>query len=403
MQAPRPLDMLQRVRALPAAPPLLASAGDNAGVHLVGGAVRDLLLGGTPLDLDVVVEGDVGAVTSALGGEIQIHDRFGTATVRRDGYVYDFSRSRRETYATPGALPDVEPAPIDVDLQRRDFAVNTLAVQLGGDRAGELRAVAGALDDLGARRLRVLHDASFIDDPTRLLRLARYWARLSFDVEPHTLELAGAAIGGGALRTISGPRVGAELRLLAREPDPLAAMARLRELGLDEAIAPGFTLDDAALASDALALLPPDGRRDLLVLAVAAGGVAPEELARVLDAMAFEATERDAILAAATRADSVAVAMTRAARPSEIADAAAGAGPELVALAGATGPAQPARDWLERLRHVQLEIDGRDLLAAGVPEGPAIGRALKAALAAKLDGGAGSREQELEQALSAAR
>ena len=194
---------------------------------------------------------------------------------------YDIARARRETYAHPGALPDVAPAPLAEDLERRDFTVNAIALALAGDRAGELTSVPPALEDLDARRLRVLHDQSFIDDPTRLLRLVRYATRLGFEIEPHTRALADRAIAGGALRTVSGPRVGAELRLLAREPDPVRALAGLGELGLDGAIHPGFGLEDADLARRALALLPDGGRRDRIALAVAAREVPAPELGGV--------------------------------------------------------------------------------------------------------------------------
>ena len=392
---PEPRELLERLRALPAVD-LLPGGGR---VYVVGGAVRDLLLGGAPVDLDLVVEGDAEALARSLGGTLTGHDRFGTATVVLDGHTYDIARSRRETYAHPGALPDVEPAPLADDLERRDFTVNAIALRLAD---GDLRAAPGALEDLEARRLRVLHDASFIDDPTRLFRLVRYASRLGFEIEPHTLALAGAAIDGGALATVSGPRVGAELRLLAREEDPIAGFVALRELGLDRAVNPGFGLDDEALARRALELLPSDARRDRLVLALAGRRVPAAELSRLLDAMAFEAEDRDVIVATAARAEEVARALAAAQAPSEIAAAAADAPAELVAVAGALGPDSRARDWLKTLRHVSLSIDGRDLLAAGVPEGPAIGRGLRAALAAKLDGRALSREDELAEALGAA-
>jgi tRNA nucleotidyltransferase (CCA-adding enzyme) len=394
-------ELLEQAIALPAARPLISRLPDGITLYLVGGAVRDLLLGGAPFDLDLVVEGDAAALATSLGGDVRIHDRFGTSTVTLDGFTYDIARTRRETYAQPGALPDVEPASLAEDLERRDFTVNAIALALAGDAAGELSAVTAALEDLAARRLRVLHDRSFIDDPTRLLRLVRYVTRLGFEIEPHTRAHADEAISGGALRTVSGPRVGAELRLLAREPDPVRALRGLGELGLDAAIHPGFGLDDEDLARRALALLPADGRRDRLALAVAARGVPGPELATLLDTLAFEAEERDVIVAAATRAGEAASALRAASAPSEIAAAVSGAPPEVVALAGALGAEPQARDWLEQLRHVRLEIDGRDLLAAGVPEGPAIGRGLRAALGAKLDRRASGREQELAEALDA--
>jgi tRNA nucleotidyltransferase (CCA-adding enzyme) len=395
---PESRELLARVRALPAAQPLLAGV-DGERLYLVGGAVRDVLLGGSPIDLDLVVEGDAEAFARSLGGTVTGHDRFGTATVLLNGFVYDIARSRRETYAHPGALPEVEPAPLAADLERRDFTVNAMAIALTD---GAFSAAPRALDDFEARRLRVLHDRSFIDDPTRLFRLVRYASRLGFAIEPHTLSLAGEAIASDALGTVSGPRIGAELRLLAREEDPVRAFIGLRELGLDRAVHPGFGLDDDALAARTLALLPADARRDRLVLALAARGIPAGALAALLDSMAFEAEDRDAIVATATRAEVLARGLADAQAPSEIAAAAAGAPPELVAVAGALGPEDQAREWLDRLRHVRLSIDGRDLIAAGVPEGPAIGRALRAALAAKLDRRARDRDQELAEALSAA-
>jgi len=403
VKVPSPRELLGRVRSLPAGRPLLDRLGDASGVHLVGGAVRDLLLGDEPTDLDLVVEGDAAAVARRLDEAPLIHDRFGTATARLDGFSYDLARARRETYARPGALPDVAPSTLSDDLQRRDFTVNAIALALGPPRPGELTAVPSALDDLAARRLRVLHDASFTDDPTRLLRLVRYASRLECAIEPHTLALARAAVRERALDTVSGPRIGAELRLLAREPDPIAALAALRELGLDSAIHADFGVADLTLARRALSLLPADGRSDRLALALAARGVPREQLVALLDGLAFEAADRDAILQAATRAQSLAGALAGARRPSEIAAAAAGAGLELVALAGALGPAEAARDWLTRLRHVQLEIDGTELLAAGIPEGPAVGRGLRAALAGKLDGRVSGRAAELALAVEAAR
>jgi tRNA nucleotidyltransferase (CCA-adding enzyme) len=399
---PERRELLERIRGLPAARPLLDRLPDRPPVHLVGGAVRDVLLGGTPFDLDLVVDGDAAGFAASLGGELKLHDRFGTSTVVLDGHAYDVARSRRETYARPGALPDVEPAPLAEDLLRRDFTVNALAVALAGETPGELSAAPRALEDLQARRLRVLHDRSFIDDPTRLMRLARYAGRLGFEVEPHTRDLASAAIGAGALSTVSGSRAGAELRLLAREDDPVKALRALSDLGLDRALHPGLGLRDPALAPRALALLPRDGRADRLVLAVAALEVPAGELSRLLDALAFEAEDRDVIVAAATRAGELADTLQNAHAASAIAAAAGGAPPELVALAGALGAEAQAREWLEHLRHVRLSIDGRDLIAAGVPEGPAIGRGLRAALAAKLDGRTSERDQELAEALHAA-
>jgi tRNA nucleotidyltransferase (CCA-adding enzyme) len=403
MQIPAGPELLRRVAELPAGEPLRARLRDIPGVHLVGGAVRDLLRGGAPSELDLVVEGDAVEVARRIGENVAVHDRFGTSTVLLNGFRYDLARARRETYSKPGALPDVEPAGLPEDLARRDFTVNAIAIALGGPDAGKVTTAPLAIEDLDARQLRVLHEASFIDDPTRLLRLARYKSRLGFEVESLTSELAQEAVESGALHTVSGARLGAELRLLGREPDPIAAFATLGQLRLDHAIHPGFGLSDADLARRAVELLPADGRRDLLILGLAARGLAAGELGALLDRLAFQAGDRDVILGVAADADTRSRSLAQSRRPSEIAAAADGASPELVALAGALGPEQAAAEWLERLRHIRLEIDGRDLLGAGVPEGPRIGLGLRAALAAKLDGRAAGAEQELQAALEAVR
>jgi tRNA nucleotidyltransferase (CCA-adding enzyme) len=391
------MELLDQLRALPSAIPLLERLSGVSGVYVVGGGVRDLLLGGQPVDLDLLVEGDAAEVSRRLGGSVVVHDRFGTSTVRVDGFTYDIARARSETYSSPGALPDVAPASVEEDLKRRDFTVNAIAISLDG----AVVSFPGALDDLETRQLRVLHDRSFVDDPTRLLRLARYASRLRFAIEPHTLQLAATAVRRGALSTVSGPRIGAELRLLSREADPVAAFEALRELALDAAIEPGFGLGDPELARRALGELPDDGRRDLVVLATAARGV--DEPAELCNRLGFDAGDRDVIVAAARDAETLARALGAASAPSEIAAAAASAAPEQVALAAALGAAEPARAWLEHLRDVRLEIDGSDLLRAGVPEGPAIGRALQAALDARLDGLVADRDGEFRTALEAAR
>ncbi len=197
--------------------------------------------------------------------------------------------------------------------------------------------------------------------------------------------------------------MGAELRLLAGERDPVGALESLSELGLDAVIHPRFGLRDPDLARRALGLLPLDGRPALLVLALAGREIPAPELRRTLDRLSFTASEREAIVATALEADAAASSLADAGTPSEIASAVGLAPPELVAVAGALGPAGAASEWLEHLRHVRLEIDGRDLLAAGIPEGPAVGKGMRAALYAKLDGRLSGRDAELAEALRAAR
>lgn len=400
-----PQILRRRLSDLPVAAPLLARLGTGAHVYLVGGALRDLMLGREPHDLDLAVDGELAPVAGAIGTVERLHPRFETCTVAVDGHRYDLARTRTESYGRPGALPTVSAAGIDADLARRDFTVNAFALGLSGPRAGELLSVPAAARDLDGGVLRVLHDGSFIDDPTRLLRMARYATRLGFGVEPHTRALAGEAVGAGALATAGGARIGTELRLLGAEPDPVAALAALTPLRLDAAIAAGFGLRDEAradLARRALALLPAEGDRPALAIAVAALDLASPELVRLLEALAFCSDRRDVIESAVRRSAAVARDLAAARRPSQIAAAVAGEPLETVALAGARGAEAPAGEWLTRLRAVRLEIGGHDLIAAGIGAGPAIGSALAAALAAKLDGEAAGRDAELAVALRAA-
>ena len=362
-------------------------------MYLVGGAVRDLLLGRVPRELDVVVEGEVDALAAVLGSATAVHERFGTVTVRDGECSWDLAAARAESYLHPGALPDVTPAAIAADLERRDVTVNAIALDL---RTGELLAVEHALDDLAAGRLRVLHDQSFRDDPTRLWRIARYRARLGFEVEPHTAELAAAAVAGGWAERVSGARIGNELRLALAEPDPVAALASAVSLGLAPWLAPDRDRTDAALR-----LLPDgEGRADLLVLGAAIAEVGDDADQR-LAGLDFKATER-AVLRDAARAPQVATAALAAERPSEIARALRGLPVEAVALAGAAGAADPVRRWLGELREVALAIDGDDLIAAGIPRGPQVGRRLAATLDRRLDGELGDdRDEQLAAALAA--
>ncbi len=277
----RAAEAIERLKGLPGGGELLAQARLRGDVALVGGAVRDLLLGHWPRELDVTVVDDSPGLAAALAGAISpserpygrpveptLHERFGTASIAWEYGRIDVAELRAESYPSPGALPEVRPGTVEEDLARRDFTVNAISLALGGERSGQLLAVDHALEDLGAGRLRVLHERSFLDDPTRLLRLARYAARLRFEIEPATLGLASRAIAAGALGTVSGGRIGAELWLAAREADGRAAFDAMGELGILGALGLPERFDDQ-LAAEAEALLPGDGARDVLLMALA--------------------------------------------------------------------------------------------------------------------------------------
>src|SRR5215203_4920101 len=196
-------------------------------VYLVGGAVRDLLLGRPRADVDLVVEGDAAILAGRLGGAEVEHERFGTVKVKVEGHEIDIASARTETYSKPGALPTVAPADsVEVDLRRRDFTINAMAIPLDG----EPRVVDphGGQADLRAGLLRVLHTGSFVDDPTRAIRAARYAARFDFDLEPGTER----SLRQTDLTTVSADRRRAELERLAAEKTACEGFELLADWGL---------------------------------------------------------------------------------------------------------------------------------------------------------------------------
>jgi tRNA nucleotidyltransferase (CCA-adding enzyme) len=390
------VELLELMRRAPGAPAVLDALGDEPGVHVVGGAVRDALLGAVPRELDVVVEGDAAPVArraaERLGGDVIVHERFGTATVRAEAATFDVVSARTETYAYPGALPDVTPgASIEQDLARRDFTVNAIALRLA---EGALIEWPGAREDLGAGVLRVLHERSFEDDPTRLLRMARYGARLGFEPDPETDALAAAA----TVETVSGGRLGAELRLLLREPQP-AALCALERFALGRAVVHPSFHADAGRIERVRALCPPDARADLAALASTLTNADASSLRGALDQLEFDAGSRGIVLRAAGAA-TLAAELRAAGDDAALWRAARRAPPEAVAVAGALGAEEAARRWLGDVRHRRLAITGDDFVAAGLT-GPAVGDALEAAQLAALVGEAPGAEEQLAAGLAA--
>jgi tRNA nucleotidyltransferase (CCA-adding enzyme) len=358
---------------------VLQRAASETPVYLVGGAVRDLILGAGSLDvdLDVAVEApgeEVAALARRIDPGARVHDRFGTATVDVDGSLVDLAATRSEAYEHPGALPEVSWAGIDADLARRDFSINAMAIPLGGE--ARLLDPHRGLADLGEGVLRVLHSRSLVDDPTRALRAARYSARLDLEPEPETARL----LRQSDLGTVSAERTEADLRRAASEPEPVAVLSLLVDWGLAEA--------DLDLAEAALGVA---NRPEWAGIADRAGALLAAGAVRAGRFGPLEGGEGGREVAAADGS-----------RPSELVASARGrSGAELV-IGRALGA-----EWLDRYvsewRHVRLEITGGDLLAAGVPEGPAVGRGLTAALAAKIDGEVQGRDEELGAAIDAAR
>lgn len=338
-------------------------------VYLVGGAVRDLLLGRGRADVDLVVEGDAVALARALSPDVISHERFGTVKLTLEGHEVDVAGARSERYPHPGALPVVEVgADLEADLGRRDFTVNAMAIPLRGEP--HLVDPFGGQVDLAAKQLRVLHEASFADDPTRAIRAARYASRFGFGLEPRTAELLRAT----DLGSVSAERRQAELLRLAGERKAADGFSLLSDWGLLELRAGG-----TELAAAVSALLDEEswqrvGERDRAILAAALGPPGAEEE----------------------------LALAKPQRPSEAVEASRFAADVELVLARAMGA-----EWLDRClaewRDVTLDIDGEDLIAAGLSPGPALGHGLEVALRRKLDGEIAGRDEELAAALEAAR
>jgi tRNA nucleotidyltransferase (CCA-adding enzyme) len=357
-------------RALANAHPELDSVREAARepVYLVGGAVRDLLMERARADVDLVVEGDPAALAERLGGASAEHERFGTVKVDVEGHEIDIASARTETYPEPGALPVVSPAQsIEEDLSRRDFTINAMAIPLRDP--SQLIDLYESKKDLDEGVLRVLHDRSFVDDPTRAIRAARYASRFGFALEPATEEL----IRKTDLTTVSADRRRAELERLAAEENACAGFELIGEWGLID--------------------LRPDGLQ--LMESVA-------ELLKVSH-WAEEVPRERALVAAALGppgAEEVLASMWKP-NPGEGVEVAERRDPVELILARAMGA-----DWLDSYltawRKIELEIDGEDLIEAGIEQGPAIGRGLRAARHKKLEGEIFGREEELATALAAA-
>lgn len=378
---------------------LLRAAGAMASrsrvpLYLVGGCVRDLLLGRPVLDLDLVAEGDATALADSLaaelGGQVTARSQFGTVKLRVRETMLDLATSRSETYAQPGALPAVKPAPLAADLKRRDFSINAMAAHLSPERFGELADPFGGYDDLLAKTVRVLHPMSFMDDASRILRGIRYEARLGFLMDVGTEALARR--DARYLETISPDRLRQELDRLFHEPEPERCLSRAREMSVLAAILPG--LNWPASLNHAVVTLRAFGAVDRLtpsaLLGLLAWPLAPDDafaLARRLNLGAkqlrvVDGTRRLASLLPALGAPAL--------RPSEAYALLKDLDPDALHAAFIAAVDAPvARErldaFVQRWRDCRPHLTARRLLALGVPQGPLVGEFLARLLARRLD------------------
>ena len=397
---------------------VLGETAADTGVraHVVGGFVRDMLLGLPNLDIDVVIEGDGIAfaqeVADRVGARLRVHQRFGTAVIpfSRDLHV-DVASARAEYYTRPGALPTVELSSLRQDLFRRDFTINAMAACLEPACFGAIADPFGGLLDLAQGTVRVLHALSFVDDPTRVLRAARFESRYSFAMDSPTEGLARRAVGLDMLGEVSGTRLREELLGILEEESPADALTRLAGLdalalllppGSDADVAlAAVTATDAVLASEQrpCAALRPPGRRTALLVALSTGAT-PAAAERWVRHLHISREQASHVLQAALRGPAVATALRSRAvmRDSRLYRLLEPLSPEVLVNLWSLGDIT-ARDRIERhcseLARVRPAVSGADLIALGASPSPDFSAILARALDDRLDGRAVGRTAEL--------
>ena len=387
------------------------------GCYLVGGAVRDLLLGEPGFDVDLAVEGDGIAFATELAGRlkghVRPHQKFGTAVVVAGGASgrlrVDVASTRAESYEYPGALPKVEHAGIRSDLARRDFTINAMAVSLKPETFGDLFDYFGGREDLDAGRIVVLHNLSFIEDPTRILRAIRYESRYGLRMDEHTLNLARACCAMDLVGDLSSARLRDELVSLLDEEKVDFSLRRVEELGVWPSIHGRLRVDarsrELVRRTDALRLahaLEGEAPRWRLRLVWLLRDLDPEEIAAWVVRMRVRREDAAVLERALVVGRRLLARVGRGPSEAELYDLAHPEPVEAVLVAMALDDTGIAADrlahFLDVSRHVRLEITGADLLELGFSSGPRLGEVLRSVLHLRLGGVVATREQELTAA-----
>ena len=372
------------------------------GVYLVGGTVRDMLLKRPHLDLDVVVEGDALQLARELAkgrdGKLVTHPRFGTATFKKGAFSFDLATARSETYAEPAALPTVKPGNIQEDLFRRDFSINAMAASIEPSRFGDLVDPYGGKSDLDRHLIRVLHQRSFKDDPTRVWRAIRYEQRLNFRLEFDTLSLLRR--DSAIMDKVSGDRLRHEMERILAEDYPEKVFYRAERLGVLRHMHPALE-GDVWLGEhfDRAREFVGSPRLDMkLYLVLLAWRLNDEALKSFMERMKFggemarllkDIPALKQALPGLTQPDltpSVVYYMLERHRPETIQAAALVTESILVQ--------QRLVLYLSTLRFVETSLSGDDLKKMGVAQGKKMGALLKALKEAKLNGEVKTREAE---------
>lgn len=387
-------------------------------VYVVGGFVRDILLDRPNQDIDLVVEGDGIAfarqLAKKLDGRVKAHRKFKTAVVLYgEDQRIDVATARLEYYQYPAALPTVELSSIKMDLFRRDFTINALALRLNPDRFGNLVDFFGAERDIQNRRIRVLHSLSFVEDPTRILRAIRFERRYDFEIGGQTMRLIKNALQLELFDKLSGSRITHELKLLSEEKHPTECFQRLAELRILEAIHPQLkstverqrTLAELERVYTWYSLLYLDQPADpwILFFLGLTQGTKKEEATEVCTRLHFSPREeRDILILREQIGTCFMKLMGWKEGKSKLSEMFAVLDPmpvEGILFVMARSRKEYIRknisQYLARLRGLEPDVTGQDLIERGVPESPALGRILEAVRFAKIDGEVDSREEQL--------
>jgi len=387
--------------------------GQGVSLYLVGGVVRDLLLNTQNLDLDIMVEGSGIEFARRLGGvlkgRVNSYKRFETAVVvLPDGRKIDVATARAEYYESPGAFPKVEHGTIKMDLFRRDFTINALALQLNPRAFGTLHDFFGGEKDLGDGRIRVLHNLSFVEDPTRVFRAIRFETRLHFRLGEVTHRLIQDAVSKDLLENIVGPRLLSELLQIMAEKNPLPSLARMEELDVLKYIHPKIKVTRTVLRVFRSLkrrfdeLEEEGGGRSLTYLAALAEGLGKREREDLMDRLALSTRLRERLTAMVEggREAGRAVEKAGALPPGQVYQLLSPYPREVVVYAWARTVRRAAAAaigrYLKESVHVATSLRGRDLRELGYPPGPAYRSMLSALLRKRIDGGLSTRDEEMQ-------
>jgi len=373
-------------------------------IYLVGGVVRDLLLGQANFDLDLVVEGNAIELAQQLKklnrGKITTYPRFNTAKLQWDKWSVDLATARSETYDKPGTLPSVKPSSIDNDLSRRDFTINAMAIGLNPGYYGKLVDLYGGRNDLKHKLIRVLHEKSFTDDATRIWRGLRYEQRLDFHLERNTLKLLKRDIP--MLDTISGDRIRYEIECILGEKYPEKVFRRAQELGMLAKLHPALKGNGwlAEKFEQARKLCSPEPPEFDLYLALLAYPLTNEETESLISHLRLPKSSAQTIRDSITLKSKLRLLATPGMSPSSIYRLLYGySSPAMVANSLATESpvaSQHIRLFLNKLKYIEISLTGDDLMQMGIAPGPHIREILELLHKARLNGKITTRQDEEE-------